>query len=69
MLLPKQIEIGESKIPGEKQGVFSTMWIKEGTQMGPYTGRLIHVDEPEAQQLSNFTWEVSRALYRTIGIS
>ncbi len=58
MLLPKQVEINQSSLPGEKLGVFSTMWIKEGTQMGPYTGRLLHVNQVDIPELNNFTWEV-----------
>ncbi len=58
MPLPKQIEIGPSTIPGEKLGVFSTMWIKEGTQMGPYTGRVMPIDKLDMKQLNNFVWEV-----------
>ena len=58
LILPEQVEIDRSTIPCEKLGVFSTMWIKEGTQMGPFSGRLIKATNENIKEQNNYTWEV-----------
>ena len=47
LVLPAEVIIAQSSIPGEGLGIFSKTWIKAGTEMGPFTGRVIapeHVD-------------------------
>ena len=56
--LPKQIKIQGSTIPGETLGVFSVSWIKEGTQMGPYTGHVVKVSQVRQEELNDYMWEV-----------
>lgn len=58
LILPEQIEIDRSGIPREKLGVFSTMWIKEGTQMGPFTGRFVKVSKFNTEDKNDHSWEV-----------
>jgi len=57
--LPEQVTIAPSSIPGVQLGVFSTCWIKEGTQMGPYTGRIVKVEELSSDVDNSLMWEVS----------
>ncbi|XP_032232606.1 PR domain zinc finger protein 12 [Nematostella vectensis] len=56
--LPEQVTIAPSSIPGVQLGVFSTCWIKEGTQMGPYTGRIVKPDQVNYEIDNNLMWEV-----------
>ncbi|XP_078380928.1 PR domain zinc finger protein 12-like isoform X2 [Oculina patagonica] len=56
--LPEQVTIAPSSIPGVQLGVFSTCWIKEGTQMGPYTGRIVKVEELNSDVDNSLMWEV-----------
>ena len=56
--LPEQVTIAPSSIPGVQLGVFSTCWIKEGTQMGPYTGRIVKANEVNFETDNNLMWEV-----------
>lgn len=56
--LPEQVTIAPSSIPGVQLGVFSTCWIKEGTQMGPYTGRIVKVEELSSDVDNSLMWEV-----------
>ncbi|TMS08303.1 PR domain zinc finger protein 12 [Larimichthys crocea] len=47
LVLPSEVIIAQSSIPGEGLGIFSKTWIKAGTEMGPFTGRVLspeHVD-------------------------
>ncbi|KAB0407111.1 hypothetical protein E2I00_004267, partial [Balaenoptera physalus] len=41
LVLPAEVIIAQSSIPGEGLGIFSKTWIKAGTEMGPFTGRVI----------------------------
>ncbi|KAL7980869.1 hypothetical protein Chor_002023 [Crotalus horridus] len=41
LVLPSEVIIAQSSIPGEGLGIFSKTWIKAGTEMGPFTGRII----------------------------
>lgn len=56
--LPEQVTIAPSSIPGVQLGVFSTCWIKEGTQMGPYTGQIVKLEEVNYDVDNNLMWEV-----------
>jgi len=56
--LPEQVTIAPSSIPGVQLGVFSTCWIKEGTQMGPYTGRIVKIEELSSDVDNSLMWEV-----------
>ena len=56
--LPHQIRIENSTMPGKRFGVFSLSWIKQGTEMGPYTGRIISGKGMENIEESTFMWEV-----------
>uniref|UniRef100_A0A7M5TXW5 PR domain zinc finger protein 12 n=2 Tax=Clytia hemisphaerica TaxID=252671 RepID=A0A7M5TXW5_9CNID len=55
--MPSQLRIDSSTIPGQTLGVFSSSWIKQGTKMGPFTGRLVPKDEPFKRD-SKYVWEV-----------
>lgn len=55
--MPTQLRIDTSTIPGQSFGVFSSSWIKQGTKMGPFTGRIISIDEP-IKHHTKFMWEV-----------
>ena len=55
--MPTQLRIDTSTIPGQNLGVFSSAWIKQGTKMGPFTGRLVTTDE-QLKHDSKFVWEV-----------
>jgi len=57
--LPEQVTIAPSSIPGVQLGVFSTCWIKEATQMGPYTGQIVKPEEVNYEIDNNLMWEVS----------
>ena len=58
--MPSQLRIDSSTIPGQTLGVFSSSWIKQGTKMGPFTGRLVPKDE-HFKRDSKYVWEVSTA--------
>lgn len=64
--LPEQVSIAPSSIPGVQLGVFSTCWIKEGTQMGPYTGRIVKVEELSSDVDNSLMWEVSQLLFDSL---
>ena len=55
--MPSQLRIDNSTIPGQSLGVFSSAWIKQGTKMGPFTGRLVTTDE-QLKHDSKYVWEV-----------
>ncbi|XP_028407788.1 PR domain zinc finger protein 12-like isoform X2 [Dendronephthya gigantea] len=56
--LPEQVCIGSSSVPGNKHGVFTNCWIKEGTHMGPFTGHVLRKDEIDLKMDNNLMWEV-----------
>ena len=58
LILPEEVKIDHSTIPCEKFGVFSTMWIKEGTQMGPFSGNLMKVTDMDIEEQNDSSWEV-----------
>lgn len=56
--LPEQVTVAPSSIPGVQLGVFSSCWIKDGTQMGPYTGRIVKPEDVNFHVDNNLMWEV-----------
>ena len=56
---PAQVQLGRSTIPTADTGVFSTTWIKEGTEMGPFTGRIISPIHVDFRYHNELMWEVS----------
>ncbi|XP_022106272.1 PR domain zinc finger protein 12-like isoform X1 [Acanthaster planci] len=58
MPMPPQVSLCPSSLPGSAIGVFSTDWIKEGTEMGPYTGRIVRPHEVPTDRDNQFMWEV-----------
>uniref|UniRef100_H3CK03 PR domain zinc finger protein 12 n=1 Tax=Tetraodon nigroviridis TaxID=99883 RepID=H3CK03_TETNG len=59
LVLPPEVIIAQSSVPaGEGLGIFSKTWIKAGTEMGPFTGRLISADHIDLFRNNNLMWEV-----------
>lgn len=59
LVLPSEVIIAQSSIPGEGLGIFSKTWIKAGTEMGPFTGRVISPEHVDLLKNNNLMWEVS----------
>lgn len=59
LVLPSEVIIAQSSIPGEGLGIFSKTWIKAGTEMGPFTGRLLSPEHVDLLKNNNLMWEVS----------
>lgn len=59
LVLPAEVIIAQSSIPGEGLGIFSKTWIKAGTEMGPFTGRVIAPEHVDICKNNNLMWEVS----------
>jgi hypothetical protein len=59
LVLPVEVIIAQSSIPGEGLGIFSKTWIKAGTEMGPFTGRVIAPEHVDICKNNNLMWEVS----------
>ena len=59
MPTPPQVTLSPSSLPGASLGVFSTDWIKEGTEMGPFTGRVVRLQDIAKDMDNRFMWEVS----------
>lgn len=59
LVLPSEVIIAQSSIPGEGLGIFSKTWIKAGTEMGPFTGRVIAPEHVDLFKNNNLMWEVS----------
>ncbi|KAL5011847.1 hypothetical protein ScPMuIL_010398 [Solemya velum] len=55
---PRQVRVSPSSIPGSKYGIFSTNWIRSGTEMGPFMGSIIRKDEMHTSSSNNNVWEV-----------
>ena len=60
LVLPAEVIIAQSSIPGEGLGIFSKTWIKAGTEMGPFTGRVIAPEHVDICKNNNLMWEVGR---------
>ncbi|XP_008054834.1 PR domain zinc finger protein 12 [Carlito syrichta] len=58
LVLPAEVIIAQSSIPGEGLGIFSKTWIKAGTEMGPFTGRVIAPEHVDVCKNNNLMWEV-----------
>eukprot|EP00073_Rattus_norvegicus_P045452 XP_017447600.1 PREDICTED: PR domain zinc finger protein 12 isoform X2 [Rattus norvegicus] len=58
LVLPVEVIIAQSSIPGEGLGIFSKTWIKAGTEMGPFTGRVIAPEHVDICKNNNLMWEV-----------
>ncbi|XP_013927243.1 PREDICTED: PR domain zinc finger protein 12 [Thamnophis sirtalis] len=59
LVLPSEVIIAQSSIPGEGLGIFSKTWIKAGTEMGPFTGRIISPEHVDLCKNNSLMWEVS----------
>lgn len=59
LVLPSEVIIAQSSIPGEGLGIFSKTWIKAGTEMGPFTGRVLSPEHVDLLKNNNLMWEVS----------
>ncbi|XP_062310569.1 PR domain zinc finger protein 12b [Osmerus eperlanus] len=58
LVLPSEVIIAQSSVPGEGLGIFSKTWIKAGTEMGPFTGRVISPEHVDLFKNNNLMWEV-----------
>lgn len=58
LVLPAEVIIAQSSIPGEGLGIFSKTWIKAGTEMGPFTGSVIAPEHVDICKNNNLMWEV-----------
>ncbi|XP_058473522.1 PR domain zinc finger protein 12-like [Solea solea] len=58
LVLPSEVIIAQSSIPGEGLGIFSKTWIKAGTEMGPFTGRVLSPEHVDLFKNNNLMWEV-----------
>ncbi|XP_077378673.1 PR domain zinc finger protein 12-like [Festucalex cinctus] len=58
LVLPSEVIIAQSSVPGEGLGIFSKTWIKAGTEMGPFTGRLVSPQHVDFDKNNNLMWEV-----------
>nr|XP_022335571.1 PR domain zinc finger protein 12-like [Crassostrea virginica] len=54
--VPRQVCIRRSTIPGALHGVFSKVWIRRGTEMGPFAGRTCGTIDTNVNNKN--TWEV-----------
>lgn len=64
LVLPVEVIIAQSSIPGEGLGIFSKTWIKAGTEMGPFTGRVIAPEHVDICKNNNLMWEVGGSFGR-----
>ncbi|XP_078127473.1 PR domain zinc finger protein 12 [Sander vitreus] len=58
LVLPSEVIIAQSSVPGEGLGIFSKTWIKAGTEMGPFTGRVLSPEHVDLLKNNNLMWEV-----------
>ncbi|KAM9820111.1 PR domain zinc finger protein 12 [Neosynchiropus ocellatus] len=58
LVLPTEVIIAQSSIPGEGLGIFSKTWIKAGTEMGPFTGKVLSPEHVDLLKNNNLMWEV-----------
>lgn len=69
LVLPVEVIIAQSSIPGEGLGIFSKTWIKAGTEMGPFTGRVIAPEHVDICKNNNLMWEVGLSFRKGIRVS
>lgn len=67
LVLPVEVIIAQSSIPGEGLGIFSKTWIKAGTEMGPFTGRVIAPEHVDICKNNNLMWEVGSSFGEGFG--
>ncbi len=58
LVLPSEVIIAQSSVPGEGLGIFSKTWIKAGTEMGPFSGRVVSPEHVDLRKNNNLMWEV-----------
>uniref|UniRef100_A0A673IGD5 PR domain zinc finger protein 12-like n=1 Tax=Sinocyclocheilus rhinocerous TaxID=307959 RepID=A0A673IGD5_9TELE len=58
LVLPSEVIIAQSSVPGEGLGIFSKTWIKAGTEMGPFSGSLVSPEHVDLRKNNNLMWEV-----------
>ncbi|XP_073807905.1 PR domain zinc finger protein 12 [Danio rerio] len=58
LVLPSAVVIAQSSVPGEGLGIFTKTWIKAGTEMGPFSGRLLAPEHVDLRKNNNLMWEV-----------
>ncbi|XP_077078911.1 PR domain zinc finger protein 12 [Siphateles boraxobius] len=58
LVLPSEVVIAQSSVPGEGLGIFSKAWIRAGTEMGPFTGSLVSPEHVDLRKNNNLMWEV-----------
>lgn len=68
LVLPAEVIIAQSSIPGEGLGIFSKTWIKAGTEMGPFTGRVIAPEHVDICKNNNLMWEVGWGAGGGVGV-
>lgn len=68
LVLPTEVIIAQSSIPGEGLGIFSKTWIKAGTEMGPFTGRVLSPEHVDLLKNNNLMWEVSFHSIRSLRV-
>ncbi|XP_016379542.1 PR domain zinc finger protein 12-like [Sinocyclocheilus rhinocerous] len=57
LVLPSEVIIAQSSVPGEGLGIFSKTWIKVGTEMGPFSGSLVSPEHVDLRKNNNLMWE------------
>ena len=65
--VPRQVCIRRSTIPGALHGVFSNVWIRRGTEMGPFAGRTCGTIDTNVNNKN--TWEVGKPMMSHCQIS
>ena len=65
---PPQVRIAPSSLPGAPLGVFSNAWVKEGTEMGPFVGRIVLPQQVDFTKRNDHMWEVSQVFNLSQGL-
>lgn len=55
------MKLAPSSIPGEQIGVYTIDWIKEGTEIGPFVGRILQKHQIDFSNHNQHLWEVFSA--------
>ncbi|TRY87939.1 hypothetical protein DNTS_005230 [Danionella cerebrum] len=58
VVLPSEVLLAQSSLPGEGLGVYSKTWIRAGTEIGPFRGRVVAPQELDSSRNNSLTWEV-----------